>query len=143
VKTIMQKHNLHSVQFLPCSIESKKGKIEGYYLLHCYSYLLDKIDCTRTSFSRIWPYPREVEEAYGFISLKKLRSEIKKYAGHVSYITPDSGYFFNGFDHSNCDMFKISYINDLIYISSKLKTSLEESGVIGFEYFSIKNHFPQ
>lgn len=141
VKVIMQEHNICSVQFLPCIIHDKKENLTGFYLLHIYSYLLDKIDYNRTSFSRIWPFPREVEETYGFIDENKLKSEIMKYAGSVSFIEPDTGYVFRGFDYSNFDLFRIGYIDDFIYISSRLKSALAESGVIGFEYTSVTKLF--
>lgn len=141
VKNIMQKFNLYSTQFIPCKIKSKNIELEGFYLLHCYSYLLDKIDYSRTSFSRIWPFPRKVEESYGFITEKVLINESRKIAGSVKYIESDKCLIFDKFDVSTSDLFKIGWFDEHIYISNKLKSALEEFDLIGFEFSDASDLF--
>jgi len=141
VRVILEKYNLHSTQFIPCVLHKNGSKISGFSLLHCYSYLLDKIDYDRTTFSRIWPFPKEIEESYGYINENKFKEEITKCIGRVAYVSPDSGYYFKDFDLNNFDLFKVGYAENFLYFSERLKRDLEFNKVIGFEYLQIGNYF--
>jgi hypothetical protein len=141
VKLLMEQYNCHSTQFISCTIKTNRGVIDKYYLLHCYSYLLDKIDYSKTSFSRFWPTDDKVMESYGFIDEKKLRHEIMENAGSVQYIEPDSKYVFAKFNHKDYDLFRIGYIDDFIYVSDKLKDAIEKVGAVGFEFSSARYLF--
>jgi len=134
MKGILLNFNLYSTQLIPSVVYSQKEALKDYYFLHCYSYLLDKFDYGKIKFSRIWPYPREVEEKYFDMDEKKLLSECKEIAGRMVYIEPDNGYQFKGFDYTAYDLFRIGELDEYIYVSERLKNDLVDAKISGIEF---------
>jgi len=129
MKNLIQDFCLPTSKFYHASIMNGKHLCHNYFLFHFISDLSDSIDYKKTLF-----YLWDTFEASPTICFKN-KSDLQNKYKEIDSITKirTDKFILKSQNKINFDLFHISFFDNTIYISHRLKTALEEAKVTGIE----------
>ncbi|SHG06146.1 hypothetical protein SAMN05444349_1792 [Bacteroides faecichinchillae] len=139
-KTILEQHHLGSYRFYPLVLY--KGKVKyDYYLFNFISTYSDFVNYEKTSFQEYNIANGEKSEVFFVKSRADFlhkKSVIEHEKGISWGIWGSEIVMSKGFDQK-LDFFVISLLDANIYVSERLKNSIESNGLTGWEFIPAMN----
>jgi hypothetical protein len=128
LKNIIELSKYSSSQFFPASIETKKKEIYNYYLIHFNYSLEELIDFKQTEYNyNIYPQLKN-NKFNSFQEYQKFKKEVDKHG----YLQATKLVLNSNFN-TNLDFFVLSWIDQNLCISKKLKDIIIKEKITGIK----------
>lgn len=131
---LLKEYNLLDIQF----VEIVDKKIIDYSFMFFNSDITDKVNYQECNFILIDDFFEEIEIIDENLTQNRegLIECAKENAGSDNKIIPKNGYHFvNDFNIFDYDVFRIGQFNDNLYVSERVKNTLEENNITGVYFY--------